>query len=133
VLAFGGVGMLFALTTDSMDFIMGLMQQFRLPPKFAYGLLAAYHFFPVVRNEYRVVKSALKVRGIKAGPLSRKRVFPLIVHAFEQSESIAMAMESRGFCNEAPRTIAFVVPLRRVDIVFLAVTVGGVVAGAIWL
>ena len=52
VLAFGGLGMLFAFTTDSMELIMSLMQQFRLPPKFAYGILAAYHFFPVVKEEY---------------------------------------------------------------------------------
>ena len=52
VLAYGGLGLLFAFTTNSMDLVMSLMQQFRLPPKFAYGILAAYHFFPVVREEY---------------------------------------------------------------------------------
>ena len=68
VLAYGGLGLLFAFTTNSMDLVMSLMQQFRLPPKFAYGILAAYHFFPVVREEYRIVGAALRVRGVKAGP-----------------------------------------------------------------
>ncbi|MDR3254152.1 MAG: energy-coupling factor transporter transmembrane protein EcfT [Synergistaceae bacterium] len=129
VLAFGGIGILFALTTNSMDFIMSLMQQFRLPPKFAYGLLAAYHFFPVVRDEYEIVRSALAVRGIKAGPLSKKRFFPMLVHAFERSESIAMAMESRGFDSDAERGVAFSVPFGKIDFVFLFAVNAGVIAG----
>jgi len=133
VLAFGGIGMLFALTTNSMDFIMSLMQQFRLPPKFAYGLLAAYHFFPVVRSEYGIVRAALAVRGVKAGPLSRKRIFPMLVHALERSENIAMAMESRGFDNDAPRGVAFLVSLRKVDFFFLFATTAGMIAGVIFV
>ena len=38
IMAFGGLGMLFAFTTNSMELVMSLMQQFRLPPKFAYGI-----------------------------------------------------------------------------------------------
>ncbi|MDR3280240.1 MAG: energy-coupling factor transporter transmembrane protein EcfT [Synergistaceae bacterium] len=133
VLAFGGIGILFALTTNSMDFIMSLMQQFHLPPKFAYGLLAAYHFFPVVHSEYEIVRSALAVRGIKTGPLSKKRFFPMLVHAFERSESIAMAMESRGFDSDAGRGQAFPVPLGKIDFVFLFTVNAGVIAGIVWI
>lgn len=133
VLAFGGVGMAFAFTTSSMDFIMSLMQQFRLPPKFAYGILAAYHFFPVVRSEYHIVATALQVRGIKAGPLSSKRMFPMLVHALERSESLAMAMESRGFDNSQPRGIAFRVPVRWQDWVFLLAVPGAIAAGLLLL
>jgi energy-coupling factor transport system permease protein len=133
VLAFGGIGLLFAFTTNSMDFIMSLMQQFRLPPKFAYGLLAAYHFFPVVRDEYGIVRSALAVRGVKAGPFSGKCLLPMLIHAFERSESIAMAMESHGFDGAAPRGIAFPVPLRGADFVFMFAVTAGVVAGSAWI
>ena len=119
VLAYGGLGLLFAFTTNSMDLVMSLMQQFRLPPKFAYGILAAYHFFPVVREEYRIVGAALRVRGVKAGPFSTRRLFPMLAHALERSESLAMAMESRGFESRQPRAVAFRVPLRAVDFLFL--------------
>jgi len=110
VLAFGGIGILFALTTDPEEFAMSLMRQFHLPPKFAYGLLAAYHFFPVVRNEYDIVRAALKVRGVKAPLFSSKCLVPMLVHAFKRSESIAMAMESRGFYSEGERGDAFSEP-----------------------
>ncbi|MDO4494125.1 MAG: energy-coupling factor transporter transmembrane component T [Clostridia bacterium] len=129
ILAYGGLGMMFAFTTDSMELIMSLMQQFRLPPKFAYGILAAYHFFPVVQSEYGTVGAALKVRGVKAGPFSTKRLFPMLVHALERSENLAMAMESRGFEAGKPRACAFRVPLRARDFVFLFGLNGAVLAG----
>ena len=132
ILAFGGLGMLFAFTTNSMDLIMSLMQQFRLPPKFAYGILAAYHFFPVVREEYATVGSALRVRGIRVNPFSPKRMFPMLVHALERSESLAMAMESRGFQDGRPRSVAFRVPFGAVDIVFLIAVPAAILAG-LWL
>jgi len=132
VLAFAGIGMMFALTTDAEEFIISLMQQFRLPPKFAYGILAAYHFFPVVISEYEIVRQALLMRGVKAGPFSRKRMFPMLVHALERSESLAMAMESRGFDGNAPRSTAHKIPLRTIDFIFL-VGVNGALLLAIFL
>lgn len=133
ILAFGGVGLLFAYTTNSMDLIMSLMQQFHLPPKFAYGILAAYHFFPVVKQEFSIVGAALRVRGIRALPVSPKRIFPMLVHALERSESLAMAMESRGFQNDAPRAVAFRVPFRPRDIAFLIAVPALVALGLVLL
>ena len=130
---YGGLGLLFAFTTNSMDLVMSLMQQFRLPPKFAYGILAAYHFFPVVREEYRIVGAALRVRGVKAGPFSTRRLFPMLAHALERSESLAMAMESRGFESRQPRAVAFRVPLRAVDFLFLIGLNGALAAGLFFL
>ena len=133
ILAYGSLGMLFAFTTNSMDLIMSLMQQFHLPAKFAYGILAAYHFFPTIRSEYETVGAALKVRGIKASPFSTKRLFPMLVHALERSENLAMAMESRGFESGKPRAVAFRVPLRVRDFVFLFAVNGGIAAGLLFL
>lgn len=129
VLAYGGLGMLFAFTSNAFELVMSLMQQFRLPPKFAYGILAAYHFFPVVREEFGTVGAALKVRGVKAGPFSTRRLLPMLAHALERSESLAMAMESRGFENDAPRRVAFRVPLRARDVAFALGVLAAIAAG----
>ena len=133
ILAYGGLGMLYAFTSNAFELVMSLMQQFRLPPKFAYGILAAYHFFPVVREEYGIVGAALKARGVKAGPLSTKRLFPMLVQAMERSESLAMAMESRGFQNDVPRAVAFRTRVRPVDFVFLLGLNGLIIAGLLFL
>ena len=42
----------------------------------------------------------------------------MLAHALERSESLAMAMESRGFESRQPRAVAFRVPLRAVDFLF---------------
>ena len=133
ILAYGGLGMLFAFTSDSFSFIMSLMQQFRMPPKFAYGILAAYHFFPVVSEEYRIVGAAMKVRGAKAGPFSPGRLMPMFAQALERSQSLAMAMESRGFEDGAPRAVAFRTTAGLKDYLFLAVLNGGIIAGLLLL
>ena len=133
ILAYGGLGMLYAFTSNAFELVMSLMQQFHLPPKFAYGILAAYHFFPIVREEYRTVGASLQVRGIKAGPFSPKRLFPMLAHALERSESLAMAMESRGFENKKPRAVAFRVELKGIDFVFLIGLNAALAAGLIFL
>lgn len=133
ILAYGSLGMLYAFTSNAFELVMSLMQQFHLPPKFAYGILAAYHFFPVVREEYAVVGAALKVRGVRAGPLSVKRLLPMLVQAMERSESLAMAMESRGFQENEPRALAFQVKLRLRDFLFLFGVNGMIVGGLLFL
>lgn len=133
ILAYGGIGILFAFTTNSFELVMSLMQQFHLPAKFAYGVLGAYHFFPVIREEFTIVGNALRVRGVKAGTFSTKRVIPMFVQAIERSSSLAMAMESRGFEDGSPRATAFKVPLRKRDIVFLIVPNVLIVLGLVYI
>ena len=133
ILAYGGLGMLYAFTSNAFELVMSLMQQFHLPPKFAYGILAAYHFFPVVREEYDIVGAALQVRGVKTGPVSTKRLFPMLVQAMERSESLAMAMESRGFQDEAPRAQAFQVGVCCKDYLFLIGLNGLIILGLLFL
>ena len=57
----------------------------------------------------------------------------MLVHALERSESLAMAMESRGFEGGVQREVAFRVPLRAVDILFLSGTTGILIVGLIFL
>ena len=53
VLAFAGLGLLFVLTTDRILLVRSLQQQLRLPPVFAYGLLAAWGILPNMMEEYK--------------------------------------------------------------------------------
>ncbi len=133
ILAYGGLGMFFAFTTSAFDLVISLMRQFHLPPKFAYGILAAYHFFPVICEEYSIVGAAFKVRGIKVSPLSSRRLFPMLAQAMERSASLAMAMESRGFENEAPRAIAFRTKVHVADKIFLVGLNIFIIAGLVFL
>ena len=117
LLAYAGLGILFALSTEGDFFIASLLHQCHLPPKFAYGILAAFHLMPGMAREYAQVRTAFAVRGLKMG----------------WSESIAMAMESKGFCGEAPRTYYTVPRVHWYDLAAAALMVGGVVLGMLFL
>lgn len=100
ILAYAGLGFLFVYTTDPRMFILSLMQQFRLSEKFAYGIMAAYNFIPIVKNEYRNITYAYRARGVKRNLF----MLPMLVTAIRSSENIAMAMESKGFQVAAKRS-----------------------------
>ena len=133
LLAYAGLGILFALSTEGDFFIASLLHQCHLPPKFAYGILAAFHLMPGMAREYAQVRTAFAVRGLKMGPLSMKPVFTMLVNSVRWSESIAMAMESKGFCGEAPRTYYTVPRVHWYDLAIAALMVGGVVLGMLFL
>ena len=130
VLAYGGLGMAFAFTSDAFELVMSLMQQFRLPAKFAYGVLAAYHFFPVVRDEYGEVGLAC-VRAACAWGRCRRGAWCRCWRMRSSAPSLAMAMESRGFEDEgerrccrgaaARRDLAFAIGLNAAIVVALVV------------
>ena len=90
ILAFAAIGLLFAFTTSSDLLVASYIQQFRLPPRYAYGILAAYHFSGS--------------RGGRVGPLSLKPLFVMLVNALHWSGDIAAAMESKGFDGSRNRT-----------------------------
>ena len=60
ILAYVGMGMVFALSTDQKEFIMSLMHQAHVKPKFAYGVLAAVNLIPTLRREWDEVNLAWK-------------------------------------------------------------------------
>jgi len=99
--SFLGLGLLVALTTDPYELVKAMQKHARLPRKFAYGTLCALHLFPHIRTEYKNAKLAFQVRGIRLGPLSLKPIFSMLVNVFRWSETLSIAMVSKGF-HEAP-------------------------------
>lgn len=132
VLAFAMLGILFSLTTDSELFIQSLMHQCGLKPKFAYGILAAFHLMPHIGSEYKNAKMAYRARGIHVGPLSMKPLFATMVNAIRWSENVAMAMESKGFDGDGKRTFYQTTTVKARDFLFL-IFVNAAVAAGLWL
>ena len=71
----------------------------------------------------------------KMGDIIEKELGPvtMLVNSVRWSESIAMAMESKGFCGEAPRTYYTVPRVHWYDLAAAALMVGGVVLGMLFL
>lgn len=126
ILSYAGLGILFALSTDGEEFISSLMHQCHLSPKFAYGILAALHLMPSMVREFSQAKLALRTRGMHVGPFSLKPVFAMLVNSIRWSESMAMAMESKGFAGNEPRTFYSVTKVHWYDLVFSVVCIGSI-------
>ena len=111
ILSVAALSLLFIFTTNVVDFILSLIQQLKLPPKIAYGVLAGYRFLPMMKDELVIINQAHRIRGInKAHTIMgkwhqyRRFAIPLIASAIRKAERTAIAMESKGFTGDKDRT-----------------------------
>lgn len=133
ILAYVGMGMVFALSTDQKEFIMSLMHQAHVKPKFAYGVLAAVNLIPTLRREWDEVNLAYRARKKRTGLLPIGPLFNTLVNGIRWSENVAMAMESKGFDGDGSRTFAITTRVRAEDICFAVLCIGLMAAGMICL
>lgn len=125
VVAYAGLGFLFVLTTDKIHLVRSLEQQLRLPPLFAYGLLAAWNIFPNIMEEYQKTKATFRSRGLNPTPFSPDLLKPMLVKAVLWSEALSVAMESKGFNGSIRRTEYYKIKVSILDVIFPLLTTGG--------
>lgn len=102
VLAIVSIGAVFAQSTDSTRLVDALVQQGRVPERFAYGALAAYQAVPRLAEDLAVLRQARRVRGVGGGWHPRLLV-GLLVRAIRHGDQLALAMDARAF-GSGPRT-----------------------------
>ncbi|GIJ47115.1 ABC transporter [Virgisporangium aliadipatigenens] len=131
LLALALPGILAFATTGATELADALIQQVRVPARFAIGALAAFRLVPLLMAEWRTLTLARRARGIDAGanPFARLRLFAgtafaLLVGAIRRGTRLAVAMEARGFDAGVPRTVARPVSFTLAD----ALVVAGAVA-----
>jgi energy-coupling factor transport system permease protein len=129
VVAIALPGVLALATSDPTDLADALVQQLRVPWRFAIGALAALRLMPLMAQEWHVLGWARRARGIEAGhsPLAKARVFwsqafALLVAAIRRGVRMSIAMESRGFGARSGRTYARQQRMHRYDWGLLAAT-----------
>lgn len=130
VSCFAALSLLFMLTTDPVRFIMSLVQQCRLSPRIAYGMLAGYRFLPLLQEEMRLIRHAHQVRGanrergLKGRILTLKRyAIPLLASAIRKAERAAIAMEAKGFTGNRERTHYHEIRVSIQDWIFLGLMI----------
>ena len=133
VLAYAGLGLAFALTTDRIRMVKSFQRQFHLPQVFAYGLLAAWGIFPHMAQEFKRTRAAFRARGLHVLPVSPALLAPLLVKSVRWSEELAIAMESKGFAAREPRSEYAPERIRGRDWAFLAVCCAAVPLAAVFL
>jgi energy-coupling factor transport system permease protein len=107
MMGFVTYGLLFTSTTNPTLLIMSLIHQYRLSPKWAYGLLAGIRFIPLFESELKQMRAAHKIRGFHSqGKLKSfaRYTLPLLTQGIRKAERVAIAIEARGFDGAKPRT-----------------------------
>jgi len=102
VLAIAAIGVTFARTTDPTRLVDALVQQARVPERFAYGALAAYQAIPRFAEDLATLRQARRIRGLRASWHPRILV-GLLVLAIRHGDRLALAMDARGF-GTGPRS-----------------------------
>ena len=80
-----------------------LVQQWRLPDRFAYGTLGALRVAPFMADDWTVITAARRLRGIRARGVGGRirdagdRLLVMLVAAIRRAERLALAMDARGF------------------------------------
>ncbi|SDI08140.1 energy-coupling factor transporter transmembrane component T family protein [Paenibacillus naphthalenovorans] len=110
------IGLLFGLTTSPVRLFYSLMQQVRLPAKYAYSFMAAMRLLPMVASEYRTLQMALKVRGVKRAKGIRgwmeslnRYAIPLLAQSIRRAQRIAVAMEAKRFSSAKRRSYYYLI------------------------
>jgi energy-coupling factor transport system permease protein len=137
VLSFATLSIMFTLTTKPTDFLLSLMQQCKMPPKLAYGIMAGYRFLPLIREEFQTLQNAHRVRGVarartipeKVQQLKRY-VIPLLAGAIRKAERTALAMESKGFTGEKSRIFYREITVSRIDWLYFFLMISAVCLSA---
>jgi energy-coupling factor transport system permease protein len=102
VVAIAAVGVVFTQTTDSTRLVDALVQQAKVPDRFAYGALAAYQAVPRLASQLGTLRQARRIRGLRTGWHPRLLV-GLLVLAIRHGDRLALAMDARGF-GSGPRS-----------------------------
>lgn len=123
VLAIALPGVVVLLTIDPTALADSLVQNARVPARFAYASLAALRLLPLMGVEWQTIKRARRARGVDAGPNPLRQVqrfagtvFTLLVGAIRRGTRLALAMDARGFDATRQRTVARSQVVRKSDI-----------------
>lgn len=113
IIAIALPGIMVFASTDPTDLADALVQNARVPARFALGALAAFRLVPLLGQEWQLLSYARRARGLDAGrnPVAKLRLFgstafALLVGAIRRGTRLAVAMDARGFDAGTPRTVA---------------------------
>lgn len=127
LLAIALAGLLATATSQPTEVADALVQQLRVSPRFAIGVLAALRLLPLLAQEWQTIGMARRARGVDAGrsPLAAVRLFAgrllaLLVGAIRRGTRMALAMEARGFGAGECRSVARVQRMRVADWAWIA-------------
>lgn len=109
----------------------------KIPRIITLGMMITLNFFPLLGNEIRQVREAMKTRG--ADSIASPRIFyraffiPLVVRLVNISDTLALSVQTRGFTSgAAAHSVYKPVRVRFTDVAFILLILG-LCAGAVFI
>lgn len=125
---FSLIGMIFATTTLPVPFFYSLMQQLRVPVRYAYGCMAAFRMIPIMAEELMHIRQAMIVRGMtrqKGAKALYERMnrymLTMLAQSIRRAQRTAIAMEAKRFSMTEERTYYYEIGWSRYDLFFVVI------------
>lgn len=104
-----------AIGTTATKLARSFEQNFHLPSKFAYGVLAALNIVPRMKEAVKQIRTAGMMRGVYLSFWSPVLYFKAILVALNSAENLAQGMASHGYRESAQRSVIVPVPVQKSD------------------
>jgi energy-coupling factor transport system permease protein len=140
--AFALLSVVFVKTSEPQRFILSLVHQLHLNYRVAYGTMVGYRMLPLLQADYRTIRAAQRVRGVREprGVLHvwsrlRRYALPLLTGSVRRAGRVALAMDARAFGAFPRRSYRERMTVDRHDWLFMATVIllVAVVVTALWL
>jgi len=119
-----GMGAVLTVSIEPADLVRNL-NQLKVPRYLTTGILISLRFVPVLAEEFRRIRLAMRLRGINAGiyrPTILYRAFfiPLIMRLMSISDTLTVSLETRAFTIKEEVTSYKIIFLKLKDLLFAA-------------
>ncbi len=126
------------MTTSPQKMTLGLLKM-GLPYKAGLAMSTSIRFVPLINAERATILEAQRARGLrmeKGNPLARAAksvavIGPMFLRAVDLAQSLAIAMDARGFAARDQRTSIFEIRMARADKIIVVACGLAVIAGLV--
>ena len=126
---------LVAIMTSHPSDLFSSLEKLGVPYVLNFILIMALELIPLLQNEFFVVLSAQKSRGLKGAGFSAilPSMVPVFAGALERVQQLSISLESRAFGSKGKKTSYRRVSMYFKDYVFLILSIIGTAGTFIWI
>jgi energy-coupling factor transport system permease protein len=93
--------------------VRSLEQNFYLPSKYAYGILAGLNLFPQMQRQVQVIRAAGDMRGQFLTWWSPRLYFKACLAAISAAENLTFGLQAAAFYEDQPRSVIVSYPIAK--------------------
>jgi energy-coupling factor transport system permease protein len=114
------VGTLILQKTPIQDLMLAL-RRWHVPQSLIIPLSVTFRYFPAIKDEFRHIRDAMKLRNIHGAAKLECVIVPLMISATTTAEELSAAAVTRGIENPKPKTSLTTLRYRVADIICLGI------------